>query len=523
VAIIGAGGIAFDYARLAGMDTELQQAADQAALAAATQLDGEPDAILRAEAAGRSLIANKTIFANDGLGTGVGNLTFTFYTSYNQDSDNPGPTTTSGLTAKVVMVNVGGRTAKYALTPIVGALSSGLITAQAVAALGTAVCKAPPLMICNPNDAADPNFTQDYAGRGFLLVARQNSTAAYGPGNFGFLATGYDATRLDDPTSNGAKNLRRALGQLGFSADCFAGDSVTTEPGSPVPALAALNTRFDIYDSTSQVGDVCGNGQCPPASNVRKDIMRDAPAGSPGTGAISRFCKPASDPDPDTDKGLLKGWALLPDASKRYLPSANAPLTTGQRSSLYPMGLPRDICHAWNPSSGCSGGRLGTGAWDRDAYFHSNYGAGFDWRATSGLGPTVTRYGTYLWEIANKNRNPGGISRSYNVPSSGTLHSAPICQTSGVSDPVGDLDRRKLTVAVADCSGNKINGKVEFRPLKWIDIFLVEPSWDRSAPSGVSPRTTKSDLYIEVIGQSKITGAGGQTYQVERSVPFLVK
>ena len=38
-ALIGAGGIAFDYARLAALDTELQKAADQAALAAATQLD----------------------------------------------------------------------------------------------------------------------------------------------------------------------------------------------------------------------------------------------------------------------------------------------------------------------------------------------------------------------------------------------------------------------------------------------------------------------------------------------------
>ena len=38
-ALIASGGIAFDYARLAAMDTELQDAADPAALAAATQLD----------------------------------------------------------------------------------------------------------------------------------------------------------------------------------------------------------------------------------------------------------------------------------------------------------------------------------------------------------------------------------------------------------------------------------------------------------------------------------------------------
>jgi len=48
--LIAAGGIAFDYARLAGMDTELQQAADQAALAAATQLDRSDESQTRATA-----------------------------------------------------------------------------------------------------------------------------------------------------------------------------------------------------------------------------------------------------------------------------------------------------------------------------------------------------------------------------------------------------------------------------------------------------------------------------------------
>src|SRR5918995_491656 len=65
-ALVGAGGIAFDYARLATLDTEMQNAADQAALAAATQLDKEPGAIARATAAAQGLIANQTLLANDG-------------------------------------------------------------------------------------------------------------------------------------------------------------------------------------------------------------------------------------------------------------------------------------------------------------------------------------------------------------------------------------------------------------------------------------------------------------------------
>src|SRR3982750_1237122 len=75
-ALIGMGGIAFDYAHLAAMDTELQQAADQAALAAATQLDKSDGARARAAAVIQDsgtnrLAANITKFANDGNDSGT--------------------------------------------------------------------------------------------------------------------------------------------------------------------------------------------------------------------------------------------------------------------------------------------------------------------------------------------------------------------------------------------------------------------------------------------------------------------
>uniref|UniRef100_UPI003AA95945 pilus assembly protein TadG-related protein n=1 Tax=Tritonibacter scottomollicae TaxID=483013 RepID=UPI003AA95945 len=44
-ALIAVGGIGFDYARMAALDSELQNAADHAALAAATQLDQQSGAI----------------------------------------------------------------------------------------------------------------------------------------------------------------------------------------------------------------------------------------------------------------------------------------------------------------------------------------------------------------------------------------------------------------------------------------------------------------------------------------------
>src|SRR5687768_3617917 len=64
--LVAAAGLAFDYARMAALDTELQNAADQAALAAATQLDDGADACVRASAAAVTFVSNSTIFANDG-------------------------------------------------------------------------------------------------------------------------------------------------------------------------------------------------------------------------------------------------------------------------------------------------------------------------------------------------------------------------------------------------------------------------------------------------------------------------
>src|SRR5688572_30360887 len=139
VLLIAAGGIAFDYARMASMDTELQNAADQAALAAASQLDGQPGACARAAAAARNMISNLTYMANDGGGNAViiadepacdavGNVRF-----YQEADRNP--VADSDENAKFVEIQVNPRTAVYALTPVVAAFSSGQLTARALAGL----------------------------------------------------------------------------------------------------------------------------------------------------------------------------------------------------------------------------------------------------------------------------------------------------------------------------------------------------------------------------------------------------
>src|SRR5438067_13194958 len=100
IGLISAGGVAFDYAHLASMDTELQQAADQAALAAATQLDGQSGAIARATAAAQSLITNKTLLAGGGGSNAVTVPTITFCSAFDDSVVNTATACTVTTTDK---------------------------------------------------------------------------------------------------------------------------------------------------------------------------------------------------------------------------------------------------------------------------------------------------------------------------------------------------------------------------------------------------------------------------------------
>ena len=267
-ALVGAAGIGFDYARLVSLDSELQNAADQAALAAATQLDREPGAASRADSAATGgLVSNDTLLANDGGARAVAVPSVRFYaTRAAAEADTNG---TGGFdeadavadpaldaTAAFVRVAVEMRTANYALTPIVGAIS-GTIDAKAVAGMGSALCRSPPVMICNPNEPVgntDPAFDFDAdsrAGNGLLLALGGGGGGdSWAPGNFGYLDTG---------GSGGAGGVREALGWISPSGNCVSqnGDDtvVDTEPGVMTSVTQALNTRFDIYETNVELHD----------------------------------------------------------------------------------------------------------------------------------------------------------------------------------------------------------------------------------------------------------------------------
>jgi Flp pilus assembly protein TadG len=514
-ALIAAGGIAFDYSRMASMDTELQTAADQAALAAAAQLDGNAGACARAANAARNMLVNQTYMANDGNASGL-QVTIPLETDcdatgqvrFYQDIGKTKPADDDS-NAKFVEVEVDPRESVYALTPIVAAFRSGEMHAVAFAGLDSAICKVPPLMMCNPEESDDPDFTiADYVGKGIRLVANDGG-GGYGPGNFGFLAGG-----LDTGGANGAKVLRQILGRSDQAGDCINADGVTTDPGNMVSVRDALNTRFDIYDNGINNPNACGtNGTlCPPSINTRKDLVQSGNA-----------CTLA-----DNASKNPKGWTLPANPYPGSTLPTEGELSEAQAKALSPTGYPHDICHSFSETGDCTDGRIGDGHWDRYAYFLSHpvdypgltTKAQVDAFMTSNFGTTTpSRYKVYSWEMETAANRAARLHTNVNVGGN-KANSQPVCTPPGVIPDESNVDRRVLTVAVVNCTAEGVKGKTpDVTVTKWIDIFLTEPSLARTKGTP----TENSDIYVEVVGQTKNATDEGAVQLVKKSVPYLIE
>jgi hypothetical protein len=310
---------------------------------------------------------------------------------------------------------------------------------------------------------------------------------------------------------------------------------VKTRTGAGTPVTQALNTRFDIYER-SNTGN--GNnascpsgGSCAPSINTVKDVFQK------GTPNAANKC------------GIANNEWEMPADADAYRPTSTADLTETQRNAIKIMGHPRDKCHAVSINGSCTynsvtPSKIGDGNWDRNAYFKANYGwEPADWpgHVASGVASarittsTPTRYQVYNWEIANRGTVIGGRtilgSRviSGSGPNAPTDHDQPVCSalqtpsTSGIVPGGSNVDRRRISAAVLNCvaEGVKGGGGTVYPVIKWIELFIVEPSLNRS--SGGNQRTDPNDVYVEIIGETTF-GAGATAGQVvRRDVPYLVR
>lgn len=504
-------GAAFDYNRIMALDSELQNAADQAALAAVTQLDENSGACARAGNAAVALLNNITLLSNDGDGNAItvnsGNTigisddacgAFTGITFY-EDADRTVVATTDAAAA-FVQVAVDTRQARYAFTSI-GSLFSDDAGGVALAGLSSAVCAVPPMMICSP-DPSRPFDATINIGVGIQATGRSQN-GSWSPGNFGFLEVGSGQTN----------ELAQAIAFGTSSFDCVAEERAgDVETGNSQNLFRAINTRFDIRPQGQGPLADCGSGNCPASQSAVTDLIKTT------AGTTANQCRLGS-----------QGWSL-PAAAQRFNPrprQAGDSRATPVNASGTPlvMSLGRDLCHYTDYGTACSavnGGfneRFGDGHWPIADYFARYHPSFLPLNAppSAGSAPNfphlgMTRYETYLWE-----------QRIGRIPGTATgdafQQGERICQLGSATS-----DRRVLTVAiVSNCSalnGGSTSAEID----EWIDAFLVEPVIDDNTER--TRGRAQDSVYIEVIGPATIAGGGAGSsgpQSIRRDQPYLVE
>ncbi|MFC3174034.1 TadE/TadG family type IV pilus assembly protein [Novosphingobium bradum] len=463
-ALVVVAGVGFDYGRLATTQSELQNAADQAALAAATQLDGEADAMARAEAAARSAFAtaasayvNETRVANDSQGRPITTLQFAFYQDYANDApsgelDPAG----DGRNAHVVRVTVAGRQVFYALTPIVAVLTSGDIAAHAMARLDRAVCQMPTAMVC-----VDRSDFQLPTSEGKGLVMRSLSSSGVdplAPGNLGFLDIG---------------SSQSSMGENVADPSCRLAENVQTLPGFRTNQSSAFDTRFDIYPNNTKPDCTPGTGDFCPAQGTRKNYVL-----AETTTVTTSSATPPPPPACGTYDSRANAW----------VPNAGV------------VNFPEDKCFS---TGACT--YLGDGDWDIDGYLAANHPGVLASQFAKG-----TRYEVYKWELADPATRlaPRLVSSSVTTRKQGANYRHTFVNQCAYAEPVfgapvtpsqTQKDRRVMTVAVVDCEG--LHGRDDVTIKAIMDVFLLSPSIVTGSGS-----TTKGQFNVEVIGPALRAG-----------------
>jgi len=306
VVLIGVAALAMDIGRLVVLRSQLQNAADAAAIAAAMELNGESDARQRAMDAAREAVKHDKSFATlqDLLGPdSLPDSAFTFYCVIGAEFDFAQDVAISGgfcqgVAEGTVHVTAGGDpdahyvrvnldpdlasgrfTLDLIFLPILNLITPGTATeaavrAQAVAGRHFIQCHFPPMVLCDPFEGiAGKTFKDDMPIGATITLREQGGNGAWEPGNFGFLQA------LAGPGAN-------ALGEQLANPD-GAGCStrrITTKPGQNMEqTTSAINTRFDMYDSHFKESPPTDNWKnWPPAPNIYEYHDVAAPVAVPG-------------------------------------------------------------------------------------------------------------------------------------------------------------------------------------------------------------------------------------------------
>ena len=275
VAILGIMALSFDMGRRASTQTDMQSFADNVALAAAGELDGQPDSITRARTAAQEVI----VAANEALKAGAsgtnGTLSFNpatdlvFYDDL-PPSDTPGSFAVGALSASkyVLPSDAAFVTTNPSRAQYVGvrraAVNVGWLVANvfgnanlpdeavgAIAIAGNAgyACDFAPLMVCLPRDASG-NSAQLQEGQS-VRVATSGNSAAWNPGEFGFLDVSDIPNGVSGPCTMNNEAQKQACLLARRLTGCFQSGAVDIQPGQRTgQEYAQFNMPFGVYSGS---------------------------------------------------------------------------------------------------------------------------------------------------------------------------------------------------------------------------------------------------------------------------------
>jgi len=294
IVLVGIAALALDLGRVFVHRTEMQNAADASALAAAMELDGKTGAQARAMAAARDLLVHEGHFARERglLGEALPSDAdaFTFYCAigsvFDVDADCAGTSDGAGRTIATddfdshyvrvklhtVADHTGSYTIDYFFLPVLSLVAGetekfAQLNADAVAGRHYYICNYPPMMICDPfeNDAAGTGATSlaQAVASGYLspgdsvAVQAVGPKASWAPGDFGFLTPG-----VPSDYAHGARELGEYIANP-CAQPCT--PPVVRTRGGQVESWPnrGLNTYFESYDHPSYRPDLY-----PPAPDV---------------------------------------------------------------------------------------------------------------------------------------------------------------------------------------------------------------------------------------------------------------
>ena len=458
----GFAALIFDLGRVANTQTELQSFADQVALAAAGELDGRPDAILRATTAGNALISRDQTFGDGARKlSGAGAFTPTFM------GGPDGPVTNSDAAARFVRVQVNQTTVATPFAAVNAALIgrrgenvSSDVGAVAVAGRSTFACDITPLFFCLP----DPNWRASANVGNQIRMVAGSSSGGWGPGNFGFLDPTVLDVDLNGPCigNNGqpltGANLYRCLvgAERGISQCIETTQSLETRPGQAVGLTRAFNTRFDIYQGS--MNRVSNDPNYRPAPNVLRHEGPDEPSSY------------SNDPP-------LNVLEMLEDSCIRNDPTC----------------------------------RFGDGDWARDMYletFHNGlWPIAHDPRPSNqiSLRANATRHDVYLAEVASaRARGDAAMPTAPGMNHFGRPGNHSFAQNAADRETLNPA-RRNVIAAAVDCSGESMNGRTDVHPLEYVRLFLTHEVQEVSGAARI-----RAEVLGSAGGQG--SGAGEATY-----------